>query len=130
MSKLAGFLQWGHRLSAVETPSGHSIIASAHAMRGFSNYSLVTDTIRSKGVSVEVLNLAVVQLLPDLWEDTRDMIILATALELEARHGQGSVTVVSSDQNIPNTSALRSAKPGQWLSGQTSSSQSCLESKG
>ena len=34
------------------------------------------------------------------------MIILATALELEARHGQGSVTVVSSDQNIRNSQSL------------------------
>ena len=74
--------------------------------RGFSNYPLVTETIRSKGISVEVLNLAVVQLLPDLWEDTRDMIILATALELEARHGQGSVTVISSDQNMRNSQSL------------------------
>ena len=74
--------------------------------RGFSNYPLVTETIRSKGISVEVLNLAVVQLLPDLWKDTRDMIILATALELEARHGQGSVTVISSDENIRNSQSL------------------------
>ena len=79
--------------------------------RGFSNYSLVTQTIRSKGISVEVLYLAVVQLLPDLWEDTRDMMILATALELEARHGQGSVTVISSDEKIRNS---QSCVPCLW----------------
>ena len=74
--------------------------------RGFSNYSLVTETICSKGISVEVLNVEVVQLLPDLWEDTRDMIILATALELEARYGQGSVTVISSDEKIRHFQSL------------------------
>ena len=74
--------------------------------RGFSNYSIVTETICSKGISVEVLNVEVVQLLPDLWEDTRDMIILATALELEARYGQGSVTVISSDENIRHFQSL------------------------
>jgi predicted nucleic acid-binding protein len=74
--------------------------------RGFSNYSLVTETICSKGISVEVLNVEVVQLLPDLWEDTHDMIILATALELEARYGQGSVTVISSDEKIRHFQSL------------------------
>ena len=74
--------------------------------RRFSNYSLVTETICSKGISVEVLNVEVVQLLPDLWEDTRDMIILATALELEARYGQGSVTVISSDEKIRHFQSL------------------------
>ncbi len=74
--------------------------------RGFSNYSLVTETICSKGISVEVLNVEVVQLLPDLWKDTRDMIILATALELEARYGQGSVTVISSDEKIRHFQSL------------------------
>ena len=74
--------------------------------RGFSNYSIVTETICSKGISVEVLNVEVVQLLPDLWEDTRDMIILATALELEARYGQGSVTVISSDKKIRHFQSL------------------------
>ena len=74
--------------------------------RGFSNYSLVTETICSKGISVEVLNVEVVQLLPDLWEDTRDMIILATALELEARYGQGSVAVISSDEKIRHFQSL------------------------
>ena len=74
--------------------------------RGFSNYSLVTESICSKGISVEVLNVEVVQLLPDLWEDTRDMIILATALELEARYGQGSVTVISSDEKIRHFQSL------------------------
>ena len=74
--------------------------------RGFSNYSLVTETICSKGISVEALNVEVVQLLPDLWEDTRDMIILATALELEARYGQGSVTVISSDEKIRHCQSL------------------------
>ena len=74
--------------------------------RGFSNFYLVTETIRSKGISVEDLNLTVVQLLPDLWEDSRDMIILATALELEARHGPEAVTVISSDENIRNKQGL------------------------
>ena len=50
--------------------------------------------------------MAVVQRLPKLWEDSCDMIILATALELEARHGQGSVTVISSDNNIRNRQSL------------------------
>ena len=66
----------------------------------------MTETICSKGISVEVLNVEVVQLLPDLWEDTRDMIILATALELEARYGQGSVTVISSDEKIRHFQSL------------------------
>ena len=79
--------------------------------RGFSNYSLVTETICSKGISVEDLNVEVVQLLPDLWEDTRDMIILATALELEARYGQGSVSVISSDEKIRH---LQSLVPCVW----------------
>ena len=66
----------------------------------------MTETICSKGISVEVLKVEVVQLLPDLWEDTRDMIILATALELEARYGQGSVTVISSDERIRHCQSL------------------------
>lgn len=74
--------------------------------RGFSNFHLVTETIRSKGISVEDLNLTVVQLLPDLWEDSRDMVILATALELEACHGPGAVTVISSDANIRSKQGL------------------------
>ena len=42
--------------------------------------------------------MAVVERLPDEWEDSRDTIMLATALELKAKYGE--VTVVSSDRKM------------------------------
>ena len=66
--------------------------------RDFVPFSLIRDSIQSRSMIVEDLTLAIVDRLPDEWEDSHDMIILATALELQARYGE--VTIVSSDRKM------------------------------
>ena len=60
--------------------------------------------IKTKDVLIQELSLNIVLLLPDLWPDSRDMIILATALDLKQRYG--SASVISSDQNIREQSII------------------------
>ena len=66
--------------------------------RDFFPFSLVRDSIQSRDIIVEDLTLAIINRLPDEWGDSRDMIILATALELQARYGE--VAIVSSDRKM------------------------------
>ena len=66
--------------------------------RDFLPFSFIRDHIQSRNIIVEDLTLAVVNRLPDEWEDSRDMIILATALELQTRYGEA--TIVSSDRKM------------------------------
>ena len=61
-------------------------------------------SIRAQNVLLRDLTLNVVNLLPDLWEDSRDMIILATALDLGQQYG--SASVVSSDRKIRKQSIV------------------------
>lgn len=71
----------------------------ARKKRGtFAPFRRVMDAIISKEVLVEDLTLAVVNRLTEEWNDSRDMIILATALELQERYG--AVTLVSSDMEF------------------------------
>lgn len=74
--------------------------------RGFDDFSLVARALRSRGILVQDLNLPVIRHLQDLWQDSRDMIILATALDLEARHGQGTVTLITKDRKLRNDQTL------------------------
>ena len=60
--------------------------------------------VRTKDLLVADLTLTTVQLLPDLWEDSRDMIIIATALDLQARYG--AATIVSSDRKMRSDQSL------------------------
>ena len=55
-------------------------------------------TIKARSIVLEELTINVVNQLPDLWEDSRDMIVLATALDLEAQYGE--VAIVSSDRKM------------------------------
>ena len=66
--------------------------------RDFVPLSAVVAMIKSKSVLVEDLTLAVVDKLPEAWNDSRDMIVLATALDSQGR--AGPVTIVSSDENV------------------------------
>ena len=66
--------------------------------RDFFPFSHVRDLIQSRNIIVQDLTMAVVERLPDEWEDSRDMIMLATALELKAKYGE--VTIVSSDRKM------------------------------
>ena len=66
--------------------------------REFIPLSAMATMIKDRGVLVEDLTLAIVDRLPDEWNDSRDMIILATALELQSRIGP--VTIVSSDNEF------------------------------
>lgn len=66
--------------------------------RDFVPLHAVTAAIKTKDVLVEDLTLAIVNKLSDVWKDSRDMIILATALDLQSRYG--SVTIVSSDEEF------------------------------
>jgi PIN domain nuclease of toxin-antitoxin system len=66
--------------------------------RDFVPFDTVTRAVKTRGMIVEDLTQAIVRQLPDEWEDTRDMIILATALDLQARYGP--VTIVSSDRKL------------------------------
>ncbi len=68
--------------------------------RQFTDYNQVNRLIRSRGILVETLTLTVVQKLPDLWEDSRDMVILATAMDLQERHGPGNVTIITTDSKF------------------------------
>ena len=71
----------------------------ARKRRGdFLPLSLIMDSIQARNIVVEDLTLAIVNRLPDEWEDSRDMIIPATALELQARYGE--VAIVSSDRKM------------------------------
>ena len=62
------------------------------------SFPAVEREIRRRSIQVEDLTRKVIDQLPDLWEDSRDMIILATALDLQARYGEA--TIVSSDRNM------------------------------
>ena len=62
------------------------------------SFPAVEREIKHRGIQVEDLTRKVVDLLPDLWEDSRDMIIIATALDLHARYG--AATIVSSDRKM------------------------------
>ena len=66
--------------------------------RDFVPFSLIRDSIQSRNMIVEDLTLAIVDRLPNEWEDSHDMIILATALELQTRYGE--ITVISSDRKM------------------------------
>ena len=71
----------------------------ARKKRGaFAPFREVIDTIISKEVLVEDLTLAVVHRLKEEWNDSRDMIILATALDLQTRYGD--VAIISSDMEF------------------------------
>ena len=54
--------------------------------------------IRSRTILLQGLTLSVVNLLPDLWQDSRDLIILATALDLKAQYG--AVAIISRDRKF------------------------------
>ena len=60
------------------------------------DFSDVEQAVRRRATLVEDLTRQVVGLLPNLWEDSRDMIILATALDIQARYGE--VTIISRDR--------------------------------
>ena len=60
--------------------------------------SQILRAIRSRNVLLQELSVGIVKLLPDLWEDNRDLIVLATALDLQARYG--AATIVSSDRKM------------------------------
>ena len=66
--------------------------------RDFVPFRLIRDSIQSRNMIVEDLTLAIVDKLPNEWEDSHDMIILETALELHARYGE--ITIVSSDRKM------------------------------
>ena len=66
--------------------------------RGFSDFGLVRQRVIDYGIEIRGLDMTIINLLPDLWEDSHDMVVLATALELEAQHG--AAAVISSDENI------------------------------
>ena len=51
-----------------------------------------------RNMIVEDLTMAIVDRLPNEWGDSHDMIILATAFELQARYGE--VSIVSSDRKM------------------------------
>ena len=55
-------------------------------------------SIRSRTILLQGLTLSVVNLLPDLWQDSRDLIILATALDLKAQYG--AVAIISRDRKF------------------------------
>ena len=58
----------------------------------------VIRSIRSMNVLVVDFTLSNIRSLPDLWSDSRDMMILAAALEMRDRYGEA--TLISSDTNI------------------------------
>ena len=60
--------------------------------------------IKSRNILLQELSLDVVNALPDLWDDSRDLIILATALDLQARYG--AATIISSDRKIRSDQSL------------------------
>ena len=62
------------------------------------DFSQVERVVRSRAVLIEDLTGQIVGLLPDLWADSRDMIILATALDLQARYGEAAI--ISSDRQM------------------------------
>ena len=72
--------------------------------RDFVPFDAVTKAVRTRGMMVEDLTQAIVRQLPDKWEDTRDMIILATALDLQSRYGP--VTIISSDRKLRSEQTL------------------------
>ena len=74
--------------------------------RGFTGFSQVLPLLRARQILVEDLTVSVVTRLQELWADSRDMVILATALDLEVRHGRGAVTLITSDHKLQNNQTL------------------------
>ena len=66
--------------------------------RDYVPFDEVMQAIADMNIEVIPLTLSTIRLLPDEWTDMHDMIILATALELQARHGE--VAIISSDRNM------------------------------
>ena len=64
----------------------------------------IVRAIKAREVLLQELTLNVVNLLPDLWEDNRDLIVLATALDFRQRYGAASI--VSSDEKIRDCQTL------------------------
>ena len=66
--------------------------------QGFAPWNQIRQGLRSRKVLIRDLDLNVINLMPCLWTDAHDMIVLATALDLEARYGEA--TIVSSDRKM------------------------------
>ena len=66
--------------------------------RDYVPFADVLQAVTSLNIMVVDLTMPIIHLLPDEWTDSHDMIILATALYLQERHGD--VTIISSDRNM------------------------------
>ena len=66
--------------------------------QGAAPWNHIRQQLRVKGIFIRELDLNIISLMPNLWTDTHDMIILATALDLQARYG--AATIVSSDRKM------------------------------
>ena len=66
--------------------------------QGFVPWSRIRQELRAREVVIRALDLSIINLMPDLWTDAHDMIVLATALDLQARYG--TATIVSSDRKL------------------------------
>ena len=71
----------------------------ARKRRGdFIPFDEVMQALADMNIEVIPLTPSIIHLLPDEWNDMHDMIILATALDLQARHGE--VAIISSDRQM------------------------------
>ena len=66
--------------------------------QGFAPWNHIRQQLKAREVLIRDLDLNVINLMPNLWTDAHDMIILATALDLQARYG--AATIVSSDRKM------------------------------
>ncbi len=63
--------------------------------QGAALWGHITQGLRVKKILIRDLDLSVINLMPNLWTDTHDMIVIATALDLQARYG--AATIISKD---------------------------------
>ena len=66
--------------------------------RDYVPFDEVMRAVSDMNIEVIPLTLSTIRLLPDEWNDMHDMIILATALELQAQRGE--VAIISSDRKM------------------------------
>ena len=66
--------------------------------QGAAPWSHIRQGLRAKEILIRDLDLNVINLMPNLWPDAHDMIIIATALDLQARYG--ATTIISRDREM------------------------------
>ena len=72
--------------------------------QGAAPWNHIRQELRVKDILIRDLDLNVISLMPNLWPDAHDMIIIATALDLQARYG--ATTIISKDREMRCNQAL------------------------